>query len=685
MPRSVENKEYVLIDMSFMQDETDHKAVNVNRRSFQTVNPEELPLLPGHSSSTSTLNDLLDRAENSPYQTVSPAPLGASNQNRSTLTLNDILDHAENRVFQPVNVEELRLISRQSSALTLNDLLDNANDNELTVHPRQMGSQFSLNDLLDATATTTTFSETAVNPYGDCIININPASTPEVDDNAKYTGTPHTRVTIPETAHAPRTETAANDVCIEIDAKILQILTCRYQYQLDAIVGDIMPAESDSAEKVRQIMRMYAEQYRHVYEQSGCFYKAYMSLHKCVENLLPYSFRAGGNISFHILLQALFFDGKYYNTTLLSSARRMQSPTPTPIPITMKPDAFFNSVLSLDLSQVKLFGDVISALLFHFPSIFYQYPKLRDEISQCIEKRTVTGSVVARLTLCLASTLLAIAPLVMLSGAMSAGTMLRHIGRGISYIDIPIVLIILGESWYQAYKFGSSENEKAAQRFIAQEAAFKTTQRVLTQGLSLFSSLAGTIMRSIGKGTAPEMMLMFIINTLNLLLYQNPYEGTAVGRKALKRAAYLAGKEEITVQTIALLVDLESTGAITQRLFSWSDRLAYSVNLRRSCPEDQVHILKEVISACSRGHRAILQEKDKQRCLEAIDNIYCGEFNPDLLKGIPEEFTAFLTYLNRLRHKDASCLSLGNEVNEKIIAILIKVLSFRETVLLENT
>ncbi|SUG46938.1 Uncharacterised protein [Salmonella enterica subsp. arizonae] len=174
---------------------------------------------------------------------------------------------------------------------------------------------------------------------------------------------------------------------LRLDAKILKILTCSYQYQLDDIVGDIMPAESDNAEKVRQIMRMYAEQYRHVYERSGYFYKAYMSLHKCVENLLPYSFRAGGNISFHLLLQALFFDGKYNNAALI----RETIPTEPPAPITMKPDAFFNSILSLNLSQVKLFGDVISALLFHFPTIFYQYPKLRDEINQCIEKRAVTG------------------------------------------------------------------------------------------------------------------------------------------------------------------------------------------------------------------------------------------------------------------------------------------------------
>ncbi|EIU1134061.1 hypothetical protein L3365_003261 [Salmonella enterica subsp. enterica serovar Kua] len=680
MPRPVGNKEYVMIDMSFMQDETVQKAVNVNNRSFQMINSADLPLI-GHSSSTSTLNDLLDRAENRSLQSFSSEYRDASSRSSSTLTLNDTLDSTKNRLFQPVNSDGLGLITRNSSTLTLNNLLDSAAGNELTVHHRQMGSQFSLNDLLDAMGTEAAVSETAANQYGDCIIKIPHDRTPAVNDEVKYIEARNTCVTIPEEMLSLRTEVATNDVCLELDAKILKILTCRYQYQLDAIVGDIMPAESDNAEKVRQIMRMYAEQYRLVYEKSGCFYKAYMSLHKCVENLLPYSFRAGGNISFHLLIQALFFDGKYDNADL-----KRESITPEPTaPITMKPDAFFNSVLSLNLSQVKLFGDIISALLFHFPSIFYQYPKLRDEINQCIEKRTVTGSVVARLTLCLASTLLAIAPLVMLSGAMQAGTILRHVGRGISYIDIPIVLTVLGESWYQAYKYGSSGNEKAAQKFIAQEATFKTTQRVLSQGLSLFSSLSGSIMRSIGKGTAPEMMLMFIINTLNLFLHQNPYEGTSVGAKALKRAAYLTGNEATTVQTIALLVDLKSTGAITQRLFNCSDRLVYMINLRRTRPKDQVHILKEVISACSRGHRAILQETDKQRCLTAIDHIYNGDFNPALLEGLPEEFTVFLTYLNTLRKRDASCLSLGNEVNEKIIAALIKVLSFRETVLLENT
>lgn len=169
MPRPVGNKEYVLINMSFMQDETVQKAVNVNNRSFQTINSADLPLI-GHSSSTSTLNDLLDRAENRSFQSVSSEYRDASSRSSSTLTLNDTLDSAENRLFQPVNSDGLGLIMRNSSTLTLNNLLDSVAGNELAVHHRQTGSQFSLNDLLDAMGTEAAVSETAVNQYGDCII-----------------------------------------------------------------------------------------------------------------------------------------------------------------------------------------------------------------------------------------------------------------------------------------------------------------------------------------------------------------------------------------------------------------------------------------------------------------------------------------------------------------------------------
>ncbi|MCM4238536.1 hypothetical protein MMS10_26360, partial [Escherichia coli] len=48
------------------------------------------------------------------------------------------------------------------------------------------------------------------------------------------------------------------------------------------------------------------DQYHQVYNQSGCFYKAYMAIHNKIEQILPYAFRAGGGISIHLLIQALF-------------------------------------------------------------------------------------------------------------------------------------------------------------------------------------------------------------------------------------------------------------------------------------------------------------------------------------------------------------------------------------------
>ncbi|SUG46939.1 Uncharacterised protein [Salmonella enterica subsp. arizonae] len=189
MPRPVGNKEYVLIDMSFMQDDSVQKVVNVNNRSFQTINPADLPLI-GHSSSTSTLNDLLDHAEDRSFQSASSEYRGASSRSSSTLTLNDTLDSAENRLFQPINSDSLGLITRNSSTLTLNDLLD-------------------------AMGTKATVSETAVNQYGDCLIKIPDDRIPAVNDEITYTETRDTCVTIPEEILSPR-EADASDVCLEI-------------------------------------------------------------------------------------------------------------------------------------------------------------------------------------------------------------------------------------------------------------------------------------------------------------------------------------------------------------------------------------------------------------------------------------------------------------------------------------
>lgn len=281
------------------------------------------------------------------------------------------------------------------------------------------------------------------------------------------------------------------------------------------------------------------------------FINAYMALHNQIENILPYAFRSGGGISIHLLIQALFFNGNYNK----SSPQNQQSALNTSTPPTIKTEAFLNNVLSLDINQVRMIGDLLYATLFHAPTILYQYPKLIDDIKQCINKKTITGSVIARFTECLTSSLLTISPLLMLNGAINTGNIVRAIGRGVSYLDIPLALAILGDAWHKANKYGSSGDQNSAQRFISQEAAFKTTQRVFTQGLSLMSSLTGAILRHLEKGTPPQMMSLLIVNTLNLLFHQNPYEGASASIQALKRPNYSHNPDILNTQAIALCVD----------------------------------------------------------------------------------------------------------------------------------
>lgn len=469
-----------------------------------------------------------------------------------------------------------------------------------------------------------------------------------------------------------------DNIKVDIDEKIIKILNCKYTYQLDAIIREILPCEQDGADKVRQIMKMYGEQYNKVYQESGCFYRTYLSLHKFIESKLPYAMRSGGNISFHLLLQSLFFDGKYKNDVSVDTIILPENN------ILNKSQGFLSTILPMTLSQVKSFGDLVSALLFHFPTIFYQYPKLRDEINQCIESQKITGSVIARFALCTASTLLAISPIISLGGAAQVGNIVRHVGRAVSYFDIPIVLVALCESWIQAYKYGSEVNDKESQKFIAQESAIKTTHRILTQAMSLSSSLAGSIMRSLGKGSAAEMLSLFVMNTLNLLLHQNPYEGVLISGNSLKRATYSYNPNELNIQTIGLLMDLSHVKNITSLLLNPLDRLGYSINLPRSDAITQTKILTEVVNACSFGERSILNENDNKKCLALIESIYNNEFSECDVDGLPEEYSCFLLYLNELRKKDTLLTSQGNEVNEKIIAVIMKVLAFRETVLMDT-
>lgn len=514
-------------------------------------------------------------------------------------------------------------ITRNDSELTLNDFLDNSSSTSSLDYINELGSQLTLNDFLD-NIKTNEVDRTCT----DVVINIPQEIQTNTQENDLLLSDKN------------------NSICIEIDERITKILTCKQKYQLDSIIHEIIPKENESAETVLHLMRVLNDQYHQVYNQSGCFYKAYMAIHNKIEQILPYAFRAGGGISIHLLIQALFFNGDYNKSPSQSQQPSLYtSPSPT-----INTEAFLSNVLSLDITQVRILGDLLSATLFHAPTIFYQYPKLIDEVKYCISNKKITGSVIARFTLCLTSTLLTMSPLLMLNGAVKTGSIVRTIGRGVSYVDIPLALAILGDSWYKAYKHGSSDNPNSAQRFISQEAAFKTTQRVLTQGLSLMSSLSGAIMRSLEKGTPPQMMSLFIVNILN-------------------------------TQAIALCVDLQHTKNITMPLFKTKDRISYAFNGQRTSPEDQKQILKEVINSCTQGERAILNTSQSETCKHKIDEIYEKRFSETELNTLPNEMKNFLIFLNKTHEKDISRLSMGNEVNEKIIAVIVKTLAYRESML----
>ncbi|HEB1539853.1 TPA: hypothetical protein ACN61K_004385 [Escherichia albertii] len=555
------------------------------------------------------------------------------------------------KLADPTNVYP---IIRNNSELTLNDFLDNSSSTSSLDYINELGSQLTLNDFLD---------NIKINEVDrtctDMVINIPQEIQTNTQENDLLLSDKN------------------NSIYIEIDERITKIMTCKQKYQLDGIIHEIIPKENESVETVLHLMRALNDQYHQVYNQSGCFYKAYMAIHNKIEQILPYAFRAGGGISIHLLIQALFFNGDY-NKPLSQPQQSSLYTSPSP---TINTEAFLSNVLSLDITQVRILGDLLSATLFHVPTIFYQYPKLIDEIKYCISNKKITGSVIARFTLCLTSTLLTMSPLLMLGGAVKTGSIVRNIGRGVSYVDIPFALAILGDSWYKAYKHGSSDNPNSAQRFISQEAAFKTTQRVLTQGLSLMSSLSGAIMRSLEKGTPPQMMSLFIVNILNLLFHQNPYEGVSASANALKRSTYSHNPDILNTQTIALCVDLQYTKNITMPLFNTKDRVSYAFNGQRTSPEDQKQILKEVINSCTQGERAILNILQAETCKHKIDEIYEKRFSEKDLNSLPKEIGKFLIYLNKTHEKDISCLSMGNEVNEKIIAVIVKTLAYRESML----
>lgn len=170
---------------------------------------------------------------------------------------------ATNRRIKVVEPENKNLIARNHSVLTLNDFLDKSSDISSPVHVRDFGSQLTLNDFLDSTKT----NDVSGRCNSDVVIDIEPFQSP----------------TISAQEISLLLSRESNSVCIEIDERITKILECEHKYQLDSIIGDIIPKEHESIETVRHLIGVLNEQYHNVYNKSGCFYKAYMALHNQIE------------------------------------------------------------------------------------------------------------------------------------------------------------------------------------------------------------------------------------------------------------------------------------------------------------------------------------------------------------------------------------------------------------------
>lgn len=396
------------------------------------------------------------------------------------------------------------------------------------------------------------------------------------------------------------------------------------------------------------------EVYKRRYEnaRSSIFDGCHSSVFSFCEKL-PYALRSGGNVSSRLLTQALFYEKENFNSVFCNYA-------------------------PLTLEQTNMLGDFINLAIFNIPTLIYQCPKLIDEVRTCIETKCVSGSLISRLIMFLSICFLTLSPLTAAVGFSYAGGVIRWIGRAISYLDVPIVLINLFQSWNQAYKY--RENISTTSSFFSKEACIKTTSRVITQSVSLFSSIAGSILRKMDQSNSSEMALLFLLNVLNLPFHQNPYEGVQINDYIFKRECYRFSNYIHSVQLIGVLINISSSREIIQPLNeSRSQKIKYIFNGKRLSQAKELKVLEAVILSCGNGGDMALSNEESKKIILMIKNIYVNNIytcEQDRL-NIPEAFSCFIDFLQKQFERDYSCSTMNNHVFENIITPIIKILTLR--------
>ncbi|MGL5250994.1 MAG: hypothetical protein ACRC7P_07945, partial [Enterovibrio sp.] len=291
-------------------------------------------------------------------------------------------------------------------------------------------------------------------------------------------------------------------------------------------------------------------------------------------------------------------------------------------------------------------------------------------------------------------------------------------GVAINALGAPILLGSFVQAWMgNLHHRRSALSDNSLQRFVSQENVMQISERVFLRGLNLLSAIAGqTLISIIGNGQNSVLVpassnattiaiptvatgaavsslgypvalgALFAINCLNLCMPRRPFEVASNPRNCLLQRRYRFHADTVNLQYLSLHADLSFGAQLVNALQGWRGRLAFAFNGRRLTLTQQFNFLEAFIKSLSTEEAPYLNSEQKNLSLQILSNIF-GRDQDDALQNLermaerlPAAMVSFLSYLQQQVSADRCCLS-GNRVYERVIAILLKALAFREGIL----
>ncbi|MGL6175986.1 MAG: hypothetical protein ACRC1U_03195 [Vibrionaceae bacterium] len=468
-----------------------------------------------------------------------------------------------------------------------------------------------------------------------------------------------------------------------------QLLNASHPAQLDRLLFDVFNTQSraESQRMMQALIQRHEELER---DRTGCCRRAMDSAFAQFERIMPS----------HLIL------GEQVNFRLLTHMMR-------------------GATTSLTSEQATTIGDALTAVLFQFPTFTYQFPRFIREIRQALAERVISPSLISRLILCCSSLLLMLSATLSLSGgvAAGAGAGLYIAGIATSALGAPILLASFAQAWigFQRQRRWSPI-DNSLQRFVSQENVMQISERVLLRGLNLLSAIAGQALiytaaqeHSLASNAAvvnatvtPTLAVnttaganevnsysaaltagfgaLFAINCLNLCLQRRPFEIASNPRNCLRHNGYRFDPATANLQYLSLHVDLNFGPQLVTALQNWRGLLRFAFNGRRLTLEQQYNFFERFIESLSSENTGYLNAEQRMYSLQILRNIFGYQedstpFDMDFMEeALPAAMVGFFVYLQQQVGVDRCCL-MGNSVYEKIIAILLKALAFREAIL----